>query len=608
MNRLRTARIVFAVLAALLFTQPFTALAAMSVTTNKASYLRGETVAIRISGGPANTQLGVQVVNPAGGTVFVAQVGTDSGGAASTSYKIASDAPLGTYTVYVSGGGQSAQTTFQVTTPPPPPPPPPAKKPSSISLQATPPVAVVGEAVTVTGDLSPDLAGQTVSLTYRYPGGSIAKTVTTGPGGGFIDQVTPGALGMWAVDAGWAGTDEYEAATARASFYVKNGSSITIELSASEILLGEEVEMSGALQPPLAGAAVTIYVSRDGTSYTALATTATGSDGSYRYSYAPTALGAFYFKAGWPGNDQYLGAESPPAALQVLTARPSTLVISVEPGVIALGEEASVAGGIQPGVATTVMIEYSLESGPWTELARANTDPTGAFAYRWRPGQTGSYKLRASWPGTRMVAGSVGTSALTVSEPLYRVEVRIVDSEDRPVPYPEVTVSGSATTTIVADRSGAAVFQLRAKSYTVTAMWHGVKILETSIDVASSTKLTLRAEVYPLTVKAADEAGNPLANQTVIVKLPDGTALYAQTGPDGSAAIPQVPRGTFEVQVLSAYKAVQVTGPASQTLTTPRALPPEMPVLLYVAIAGPTAIAAALAVALWRTRRRAAQR
>ncbi|MBO3798442.1 MAG: hypothetical protein JTT13_06210 [Candidatus Brockarchaeota archaeon] len=98
----------------------------LTVSTDQSEYNRGNTVNISISGACANSDLGVQVMNPDRGVEFVMEVKTDSDGKASTSFKVPTDAKYGTYTVYVSGCGDTGSTTFKVVevyVPPPPPPP-----------------------------------------------------------------------------------------------------------------------------------------------------------------------------------------------------------------------------------------------------------------------------------------------------------------------------------------------------------------------------------------------------------------------------------------------------------------------------------------------------
>ena len=104
---------------------PIAAASPLRVTTDKSTYSPGETVTIRIEGQP-NTVYGVQVVDPEGAYIGLTEAKADANGVAIVSIGIPSGARLGTYTVYVSGGGETAKATFNVAAPSPAPSPAPA--------------------------------------------------------------------------------------------------------------------------------------------------------------------------------------------------------------------------------------------------------------------------------------------------------------------------------------------------------------------------------------------------------------------------------------------------------------------------------------------------
>ena len=113
----------------LLMGQFFSAYAAsVTVKTDKSQYYQGD--AVHISGtAPAGSQVAIQVKDPGGSTIFVDQV-TASGGTFSTSFRLKSNAKLGTYTVYASCSAGKATTTFKVVSRPGPPPAPPGPAPT----------------------------------------------------------------------------------------------------------------------------------------------------------------------------------------------------------------------------------------------------------------------------------------------------------------------------------------------------------------------------------------------------------------------------------------------------------------------------------------------
>jgi hypothetical protein len=87
------------------------------------------------------------------------------------------------------------------------------KKPSSITCSVSPSKAKLGEAVTVSGSISPPRSGVTVTIIYIKPDGSTVKReVTTNPEGKFTDTYRAEVKGNWKVRAEWSGDREYEGA------------------------------------------------------------------------------------------------------------------------------------------------------------------------------------------------------------------------------------------------------------------------------------------------------------------------------------------------------------------------------------------------------------
>jgi hypothetical protein len=72
----------------------------------------------------------------------------------------------------------------------------------------------VGKPLTVTGRVSPAVAGITVTLTYQPPSGTaITRSSTTNTNGEYSDSYTPSDIGAWSVTARWSGDSVHDAAT-----------------------------------------------------------------------------------------------------------------------------------------------------------------------------------------------------------------------------------------------------------------------------------------------------------------------------------------------------------------------------------------------------------
>ncbi len=77
------------------------------------------------------------------------------------------------------------------------------------------------EKVVVQGYLLPPAGGRTVTLSYRGPDGAEhGSSASTGPNGAYRDDFETELSGEWTVEASWPGSDDYEGASASASFRV----------------------------------------------------------------------------------------------------------------------------------------------------------------------------------------------------------------------------------------------------------------------------------------------------------------------------------------------------------------------------------------------------
>lgn len=98
-----------------------------------------------------------------------------------------------------------------------------SKRSTTLSCSVSSPEVTEGEFVTVSGTLSSDLSGITVTLTYRTPSGStVTRTVITESDGSYSDSYQPEDEGSWSVTATWDGDSIHEGASSSSqSFSLK---------------------------------------------------------------------------------------------------------------------------------------------------------------------------------------------------------------------------------------------------------------------------------------------------------------------------------------------------------------------------------------------------
>lgn len=113
------------------------------------------------------------------------------------------------------------------------------------TLSCTPPTTAVdvGKPLTVTGRVTPAVAGITVTLTYQPPSGTaITRSVTTNADGEYSDAYTPSDIGAWTVTARWDGDTSHEAASSATQAFTVQKSGCLIATATFGSVLTPQVQ------------------------------------------------------------------------------------------------------------------------------------------------------------------------------------------------------------------------------------------------------------------------------------------------------------------------------------------------------------------------------
>jgi len=95
-------------------------------------------------------------------------------------------------------------------------------------------------------------------------------------------------------------------------------SSVSLTLSASLIIEGTTVIISGTISPVSPNKVVTIYVRPSGSPWNVLQTVTIDSNGKFSYMWTPRSAGTYYIWASWPGDMEHAGADSNIQVLRVI--------------------------------------------------------------------------------------------------------------------------------------------------------------------------------------------------------------------------------------------------------------------------------------------------
>jgi hypothetical protein len=114
---------------------------------------------------------------------------------------------------------------------------------ATLSCTAPTTAVDVGKPLTVTGRVTPTVAGITVTLMYQPPSGAaITRSVTTDADGEYSDSYTPSDTGAWSVTAHWDGDSAYNATTSATQAFTVQKSGCLIATATFGSVLTPQVQ------------------------------------------------------------------------------------------------------------------------------------------------------------------------------------------------------------------------------------------------------------------------------------------------------------------------------------------------------------------------------
>lgn len=535
----------------------------VSVSTDKSTYAPGELVTITAvvtrDGQPcAGYIVGFEVRDPKGGHFPLPPVQTDSNGRASKSFRLKSDAPEGTWTVVAAVSGTNAKDTCTFTVTRPGAAPTPGKKSSSITLSLSSDTVTYGECVIISGEIVTE-EGITAEVRVEYSldnvTWSLVSTATAVNGVYNFSWCPPGA-GIYFLRASWPGTDEYYGATSTIVRLTVLKASVELRLSVSkrEVVLGEEITISGELEPALSGIPVLIEYSVDEGPWTTITTINTDAEGRFSLRWTPP-LGELFIRASWPGNENYEGFSEVVHVIVRRTRNTLTLTggVMVECSFIVnmTGEfyrdtwtlELTFQGPPEYSDIVTVRIPTDIleESGIGIEDVVILVDGKAVdFIYRLED-------------DTYLVSFSLTFSEKKVRLILSRGDVSIMLCDDRERPivdalvefyYEGKTLIAKGTT----NTSGLLSLRLPVGNYTIRISWRGVtrevkaQVMKEGVSVEETFK------TYDLTVKVTSKILK-MPIPAVVTVSGVGFTAEAATDANGVCTFKQLPPGTYNVGV-----------------------------------------------------------
>jgi len=473
------------------------------------------------------------------------------------------------------------------------------KASTTITISTNPSSVTCGDITTINGTLqdehSQSLPGQTITLESSADGGTSWNTITsinTLADGSYSYPWAPQEVGSYLIRAKYAGTANYKPSEETASLtVVKGSSSTTTILSATTIIYGQGVTISGVVSPPTSDGTVTLQWSIDNADWNVIVS-GTPSEGIFIDTWAPPYIGTFYIRALWSGNLNYNGSTSPSKTLTVAKVS-SSIFVSLSSSAISYGQTVKITGTISPTTDGTVTLEHSVDGSTWLVLA-SGLSSGGSYSYSWIPPDVGTFYIRAKWDGNVNYNGATSTvNTLTVNQAstiisllipnqiTYGANIIIQGSVSPPLADIPVTVQcsfdGGSTwndlATLTTNETGS--FQYNwvkppAGAYQIRSLWNGnvqyqgatSAVAQLSVSKAASSITLVLSSISTVTDSSVTISGKispAIAEATVTIYYRlEGMATYnilatTKTDSDGNYSYTWAPHSAGTYQITAAW-------------------------------------------------------
>ncbi|OYT64347.1 hypothetical protein B6U74_05730 [Candidatus Bathyarchaeota archaeon ex4484_205] len=531
----------------------------ITVTTNKSTYYRGETVIISGKATP-NTAITIKIY-PSQGSPIPKQAQSDSTGAYSTTYKLSSSAPYGIWTIEAkdTDTGETATTTFRVK----------EKesgggssgegssggagaKPSvSINLQVSN-IAEVNTSIEIKGSVYPSVSY--IYLVIRPPSGEESKVKLYVHDGMFTYNLFLSEVGAWRVHAEYPGDSNYSPSTTGIrTIMVKVRVSIILKVSPKVFRIGEgSVNISGKVKPVVEGS-ILLYASPDNVTWM-LISRLNIIDGFFNFLWSPPFIGTVCIKAVIEESDLCFQSVAYSSFDAVVVRKIGLGSISVEPIIATSGSEVEISGNMEEE--TDILVSIETEDG------------TSVFSHTF---ESKSFQLIwvAHTPGIYIVKVYVASS----EKPLYTARIYILGQ----VSLQLSTEGGSLIEKWHLEAPSLSIFKDAEKgtmevlfppgnhtlhiSINNETVWKGYLLISPFSTIAvgdttsfgepplnpSPTPLSIKVKTYTLNVIILDSNGNPQRGKTV--RISGVETKISHTDDAGLAKFEDLLPGVYTINV-----------------------------------------------------------
>jgi len=185
-------------------------------------------------------------------------------------------------------------------------------------------------------------------------------------------------------------------ASQQGSYRTWKRSNLSILSSTESIDGGENITVSGQLEPSFQGLTLSVnYTSPQGIVVTR--TVATNSTGGFRDTFTPSKAGAWIVRAGWRGNELYLSTMK--NASFFVRRLPVSATFEVDKLETALGDNIVARGVTTPLLRNATFKLILIDANKQKTTLQTKTGQDGSFTASYTPAQTGQLTIQATYDG-----------------------------------------------------------------------------------------------------------------------------------------------------------------------------------------------------------------
>jgi hypothetical protein len=371
-----------------------------------------------------------ETVNYYVGSQNVGTAITDASGVSSLSY---TPSAAGTYTInagYVGNqtGGTFASSNATATLTVTPQNTTPTTKTTTLSL-SVPQTAATGTAVSVQATLNQGnspLPNESIVFSATPTNGSAVAmgSATTNSNGVATVSYTFSAAGSYNVQANFLGDANNQPSSTSASLSVSStaqiSTTLTLTLQPSATIVGQQVMLLTTLkdssQNPIIGQTVVYTATVNGQKQT-IGSATTDSNGNSSIPFTPTQAAIYQIDASFGGSSTY----SSSSGTQYLTANAqsgktlTTLTVTLSSNSVNTQTFVTISATLDtqsgaPLAQENIVYQFSTDGVSWTNITTTATGSDGIAQTSYKPAQTGSLLIRASFNGDTSYYSSVSNA------------------------------------------------------------------------------------------------------------------------------------------------------------------------------------------------------